>query len=85
MRCAQCGRFIGEDCTEGHNGSLVGSFTGDDGYTGIYYCAPNVGCQIDPHEDECDEYIEIEGDEWASTYCKLLVGHQGPHSATYPA
>lgn len=32
----------------------------------------------------CDHYIEVEGDVWAGTYCKLPAGHDGDHSAHYP-
>jgi len=45
--CARCGRFIGEDCLEGHDGTFFGRFPDDDGYTGVYYCAWGVGCNSD--------------------------------------
>lgn len=32
----------------------------------------------------CDEWIEIPGDPWAGTNCKLRNGHDGPCSAHYP-
>jgi hypothetical protein len=32
----------------------------------------------------CDVYIEVPADPWAGTYCKLLAGHEGKHSAHYP-
>ena len=31
----------------------------------------------------CDHYIEVPGDPWAGTYCKLLAGHDGEHSPHY--
>jgi len=33
----------------------------------------------------CDHFIEVDDDPWAGTYCKLPAGHDGPHSAHYPA
>jgi hypothetical protein len=33
----------------------------------------------------CDAFIEIPADLWASCYCKLPAGHDGKHSAHYPA
>lgn len=35
----------------------------------------------------CDEYIttgDPRADAWGGCYCKLLAGHDGPHSAHYP-
>lgn len=32
----------------------------------------------------CCHWIEVPGDEWAGTSCKLLDGHAGEHSAHYP-
>lgn len=32
----------------------------------------------------CEHFIEIKGDFWAGTYCKLRAGHDGAHSAHYP-
>jgi hypothetical protein len=47
MRCVRCGRFIGEDCLEGHDGTFFGRGPGsEDGYTGVYYCAAGVGCNV---------------------------------------
>lgn len=48
LRCARCGRFIGEDCLEGHDGSFYGPPGAEDGYTGVYYCAAGVGCNAEP-------------------------------------
>jgi hypothetical protein len=33
----------------------------------------------------CGYFIEVAGDPYAGTYCKLLAGHDGAHSAHYPA
>lgn len=33
----------------------------------------------------CDAFIKAPGDGWASCFCKLPAGHDGPHSAHYPA
>lgn len=33
----------------------------------------------------CDHFIEIPDNPWAGTYCKLLAGHWGKHSAHYHA
>lgn len=33
----------------------------------------------------CDEYLDIPSRPWAATYCKLPDGHDGGHSAHYPA
>lgn len=33
----------------------------------------------------CDGFVSIPDDLWAGTYCKLLYGHAGEHSAHYPA
>ena len=44
LRCERCKRFVGEDCLEGHDGTVFGQFPGDDGYTGLFYCAVGKGC-----------------------------------------
>ncbi len=31
----------------------------------------------------CEEFVDIPGVPHAGTYCKLLAGHDGPHSAHY--
>ena len=31
----------------------------------------------------CDEFVEVGGDPWAGTYCKLPAGHDGDHSPLY--
>lgn len=36
-------------------------------------------------ERPCDAFLEIEGYEWAGTYCKRPAGHDGPCSPHYPA
>ncbi len=33
----------------------------------------------------CDAFIEHPSDPHGSTFCKLLAGHDGDHSAHYPA
>lgn len=44
MHCGRCGRFVGEDALEGIDWSAGTQMDGDVAWTGIYYCAPNVGC-----------------------------------------
>lgn len=57
MRCARCGRFIGEECVEGHDGTFYGGHPGaEDGYTGVFYCAYGVGCNAIAASDERDAY-----------------------------
>jgi hypothetical protein len=41
------------------------------------------GRPVGPH-NFCEEFIEVNADPWAGTYCKLLAGHDGAHSAHYP-
>lgn len=56
MRCERCKAFIGEDCLEGHDGTFFGSHPGsEDGYTGVFYCAPGKGCNahLAEHNHAC--------------------------------
>lgn len=32
----------------------------------------------------CEDFVAMDDDPWASTYCKLPCGHDGDHSAHYP-
>jgi hypothetical protein len=47
MHCERCKRFIGEDCSEGVDWSAGMQMDGDVAWTGLYYCAPGVGCNSD--------------------------------------
>jgi hypothetical protein len=45
LRCAECGRFLGDDCLQGvdwSRGSI--GLDGDWPWTEDYYCAHGVGC-----------------------------------------
>jgi hypothetical protein len=43
------------------------------------------GLAAQNQEGLCDAFLGCGDDEWAGTYCKLRKGHDGPHSAHYPA